>query len=142
MTLVTALLLAASAFASPTLPGLGPIAIEAGTACVVPGGTCDATTTCCGHDNTCQDGTCKPYPRGEEGGDVKPDDDDAGDEGDGSERGPASLRHHFPALVSLAWLGAPEANCVNPGGSCNGSVPCCGQNNYCIDRVCRPYPAP
>lgn len=46
-------------------------------------------------------------------------------------------RIDFSALRELA---GGNLNCVNPGGSCDGSLPCCGQNNYCIDRVCRPYP--
>ena len=31
----------------------------------------------------------------------------------------------------------PDA-CVNPGGSCDGSVPCCGSSEYfCIRRTCQ-----
>lgn len=66
------LLFTTVALASPTLPAIGPLSFVTGAACVVPGGTCDATTTCCGEGNNCLEGTCKPFPRGEEGGDVSP----------------------------------------------------------------------
>lgn len=40
-------------------------------------------------------------------------------------------------LASIFLSGSAFANCVNPGGSCNGSVPCCDPyNNACFRGRC------
>jgi uncharacterized protein (DUF779 family) len=45
--------------------------------------------------------------------------------------------------AALSVNGAQPMNCVNPGGYCNGTVPCCSPNtNFCIRSRCAPSPAP
>lgn len=34
---------------------------------------------------------------------------------------------------------AEPMNCVNAGGGCNGTVPCC-QDSYCVRNRCQPVP--
>jgi len=40
-------------------------------------------------------------------------------------------------LASLLSSDPALANCVNPGGSCNGTIPCCDSyNNACVRGRC------
>ncbi|NJL25638.1 MAG: hypothetical protein HC902_11005 [Calothrix sp. SM1_5_4] len=47
----------------------------------------------------------------------------------------------FLRTVAEASEKVAPPNCVNPGGSCNGSIPCCDPNvNACVRGFCRRVP--
>ena len=53
----------------------------------------------------------------------------------------ATLVLAFSALATAADGSPRPANCVNPGGSCDGSLPCCGSSvNFCVRGECQPVP--
>lgn len=53
--------------------------------------------------------------------------------------GSFSFGADVPALVSAPPPAAEPRNCVNEGGSCDGSVPCC-QESYCVRNRCQRVP--